>query len=108
MPKNSISLPFEPTSTLRDLGMNIRTARLRRNMTLSEVANRIGVHRETLAMAEKGNPNVAIGSYIGALWVLGLLPQLSRVAHPDEDRQGRALEDVRERARPDQGLSNDF
>ena len=82
MAKKKIQLPLEAAQTLKELGQNLRIARLRRNMTMEDMAGRIGIHRETLAMAEKGNPNVSIGNYIGALWVLGLLSQMSVVAAP--------------------------
>jgi len=108
MARTQITLPYEASRAVQALGQNLRTARLRRNMTLEEVAGRIGVHRETLAMAEKGNPNVSMGTYVGALWVLGLTNDLLAVADPERDRVGQSLESRRERARTPQGLSNDF
>lgn len=105
------TLPFDAEDSLRELGRNMRTARLRRNMTLEEVASRIGVHRETVASAEKGSPSVTVGTYAAALSVYGLLPDLTAVADPRADRHGLALESrsARERARPDSGgMSNDF
>lgn len=93
---------------LKEFGQNLRTARLRRNMTLQEVAERIGIHRETLALAEKGSPNVAIGNYVGALWVLGLVSQMSALADPESDRVGQSLDRTRDRARAPGGMSNDF
>ena len=49
-------------------------------------------------------------AYAGALWALGLLPQMTVVADPDFDEEGKVLEDAR---RPTQAprrmtLDNDF
>jgi hypothetical protein len=106
--RSSTALPFEAMQALKELGQNLRTARLRRNMTLQDVADRVGIHRETLALAEKGSPNVSIGNYVGALWVMGLANQVSALADPEGDRVGQSMESVRERARRPGGMSNDF
>ena len=108
MAKPAVSLPFEAAQVIKELGQNLRTARLRRNLTLQEVADRVGIHRETLALAEKGSPGESIGNYVRALWVLGLASQISSVASPETDRVGQALAPARERARAAGGMSNDF
>lgn len=79
-------------------------------MTIEDVASRVGVHRETVSLAEKGSPNVSIGTYIGTLWVFGLLADLASIADPDNDIVGKtfAAHDSRERARSSKGMSNDF
>ena len=104
-------VPYEVEDGLRELGRNLRTARLRRNLTLAEVASRIGVHRTTLAQAERGDPNVMAGTYVAALWAYGLAGQVAALGAPDRDAEGVALEAAssRRRARQSQGgLSNDF
>lgn len=111
MAKKSLVLPQEILDVLTEMGGNLRTARLRRNMTIDEVAGRVGVHRETLALVERGNPNVAVGSYVAALWVYGLLPDAKAFASPENDEAGLALQaaDSRARARPGLGgMSDDF
>ncbi len=109
--KTVLSLPEEVSDVLLAIGGNLRTARLRRNMTLDEVAGRIGIHRETLSMAERGSPNVAMGTYVAALWVYGLLHDTEALAAPDRDEAGLARQaaDSRVRARPGMGgMSDDF
>lgn len=111
MAKKSLTLPQEVLDALSRMGGNLRTARLRRNMTIDEVASRVGIHRETLALAERGSPNVAVGSYVAALWVYGLLPDTKAFAAPDSDEAGLALQAAgsRTRARPGLGgMSDDF
>lgn len=44
---------------------------------------------------EKGKPSVAIATYIGALWALGLTDELIHIADPDNDSQGKAFENAR-------------
>ncbi len=103
--------PFAVEKTLRTLGANLRTARLRRNLTLTEVANRLGVDRHVLANAERGKLSTSAAVYVGALWVLGLTEQLDQVADPDRDEEGKALARAEERrhVRPGRGsLSDDF
>jgi transcriptional regulator with XRE-family HTH domain len=77
------------------LGRNIRTARLRRKLSMAELAERIGISRYVLADIEKGKPTTAIAGYIGALWTLGLLKDMREVADPDRDEEGKILERAR-------------
>ena len=85
---------------LRDLGENIRLARLRRKLSTKQVAERAGISRPTLYDIERGKPNVSIGNYTQVLSVLGLEGDLLNVAK--DDVLGRKLQDakltVRERA----------
>jgi len=77
------------------LGRDIRTARLRRNWRLDDLAGRMGVSRFTVADVEKGKPGTSAAAYLGALWALGLLDQLAPVADPDHDSVGKTLEAAR-------------
>ncbi len=109
--RNTVTVPYEVADALRTMGSNLRKARLRRNLTIEEVAQRIGVHRETLSMAEKGSPSVSIGTYVTAMWVYGLAKQAKELCSPEQDLEGLALEeaDARKRAYPGTGgMSNAF
>jgi transcriptional regulator with XRE-family HTH domain len=92
------------------LGRNLRTARLRRNLTIEDLAEKIGVGRRVVADAERGKPSTGIAVYIGLLWALGLLDQLADVADPAKDEEGQTLALARERsqARRKRTLNNDF
>jgi len=87
---------------LKNLGLDIRDARLRRNLTMEIVAERAGTSRQTLARIEKGDPRVSIGLYAGALSALGLLGNLAHVASIANDETGAVLaaQEARQRARP--------
>lgn len=102
--------PYAVEKTLAGLGANLRTARLRRNLTIADMAERIGTGPRAVADAERGKPSTSIAVYAALLWALDLIDQLDLVATPELDREGQALALARERARarPKAGLSNDF
>jgi len=78
--------------TLTQLGENIKTARLRRKISMEQIAERAGVSRATIWAVEKGAPSVAMGIYIQILFVLGLDKDMLQVAADDE--LGRKLQDA--------------
>lgn len=85
---------------LKELGDNIKLARLRRKLSAEQVAERANISRPTLLAVEKGSPATSIGSYTQVLFVLGLAEDLLKVA--SDDALGRKLQDakltVKERA----------
>jgi DNA-binding XRE family transcriptional regulator len=103
--------PAAVEQILVQLGRNIRTARLRRKLRIADLADRVGVSRYTMSDVEKGKPSVGIGVYVGALWVFGLAKEISDIADPDYDTEGKALESVRSpktAAKRKKDLDNDF
>lgn len=102
--------PFAVESAIRTLGKNLRTARLRRNLTIEDVAEKIGTGPRAVADAEKGKPTTAIAVYTALLWSYDLLGPWSALADPAEDSEGLSLADSRERARRSKGkeLDDDF
>jgi hypothetical protein len=87
--------PAAVEQALTRLGRDVRTARLRRKWRLEDLAARMGVSRFTVADVEKGKPGTSAAAYVGALWALGLLEQLTPVADPDRDHVGKTLEAAR-------------
>ena len=85
---------------MHTLGENIRLARLRRDLSSEQVAERAGISRNTLIKIEKGDEGVAIGMYMRVLVVLGIADNILLIAKDDE--LGRKLQDagllVKERA----------
>lgn len=79
------------TKQLAALGERLRDARLRRQLTGVLFAERLGVSRDTLNRLEKGDPNIAIGTYMKALRILGLDPDIDLIAK--DDVMGRKLQD---------------
>ncbi len=102
--------PYPVEQTLKQLGTNLRTARLRRGLTIAEVAEKIGAGVRAVVNAEKGKPSTGIAVYAALLWVFDLLKQLDEVADPAKDAEGQALALAREpsRARKSGKNNNDF
>ena len=102
--------PFAVEHALKLLGTRLRTARLRRNLTIKDVADKIGTGPRPVADAEKGKPTTGVAVYIALLWTYNLLPGLDHVADPALDEEGLALSFRRQRARGRQPkrLDDDF
>lgn len=85
---------------LDTLGEQIRLARLRRDLTTSQIAERAGIARTTLVKIEKGDEGVSMGAYFRVLLTLGLGKDILLLAK--DDQLGRKLQDakleVKERA----------
>ena len=79
--------------TLTALGENIKLARLRRELSSEQVAERAGISRNTLTKIERGEEGVAMGDYFRVLAILGLEKDLLLVAK--DDQLGRALQDAK-------------
>lgn len=75
------------------LGERLRLARLRRRMSLAELAARVGVTRQTLARLEHGDVSTSLAVLVRVLGVLGLEEDLDGIAQDDE--LGQRLQDVR-------------
>jgi transcriptional regulator with XRE-family HTH domain len=102
--------PYPIEQSLKRLGENLRTARIRRNLTIANAAERIGTGPRAVMDAEKGKPSTGIAVYAALLWLYDLLYELDEVAEPANDREGLTLESARQRtrARKSKGLDNDF
>jgi transcriptional regulator with XRE-family HTH domain len=102
--------PYPVEQALKRLGENLRTARIRRNHTIEDVAEKIGTGRRAVMDAEKGKPSTGVGIYAALLWAYDLLGPLDDIANPAKDEQGLTLASAKEktRARKSAGLSNDF
>ncbi len=102
--------PYPVEQAIKRLGSNLRTARLRRNLTIEAVAQKIGTGPRAVADAEKGKPSTGIAVYAALLWAYDLLGPFSELADPAKDEEGLALSASRERARArdKEELDSDF
>lgn len=102
--------PYEVETALKRLGADLRTARLRRKVTLADAAERLGVGREVIADAERGKPSTSVVVYAALLWSYGLVGRIEALAEPGSDEDGMRLAslDDRKRARAPQALDDDF
>jgi transcriptional regulator with XRE-family HTH domain len=102
--------PYAVEQALKRLGANLRTARLRRNLTIKAVAEKIGTGPRPVSDAEKGKTSTGAGVYIALLWAYDLLGAMETVANPALDTGGLTSFAQRERARALQAreLDSDF
>ena len=70
--KKQIQLSASAENALKKLGRNNKTARIRRGITATSMAELMETTRVTLGSIEDGLPSVSMGHYIKALSVLGL------------------------------------
>ena len=78
--------------TLRQVGENLKTARLKRRMAIKDFASRVGVSDRTIMRLEKGDDGVSIGTLAMACLVLGEIDRLSDLFDPASDSTGLLLE----------------
>ena len=85
-------LPRKLEQKMQTVGEQIRLARLRRDLSVAQVAERATCSPMTIARIEKGAPTVAIGIYLRVLYALQLDDDILLLAKKDE--MGRALQDL--------------
>jgi transcriptional regulator with XRE-family HTH domain len=104
------SLPSKVNDVLVDLGRNLKLARKRRGMSLTKVAEKLGLNYRSASEAEKGKPTTGIAVYLALLWAYDLLEEASALANPAKDIKGLRLSAIKELGTPklDQELDNDF
>ena len=85
-------LPRKLEQKMQVVGEQIRFARLRRNLSVAQVAERATCSPLTVSRIEKGTPTVAIGIYLRVLYALQLDDDILSLAKDDE--LGRALQDM--------------
>ena len=100
--------PYEVEQALKRLGANLRTARLRRNLTLESVGSKIGAGVRAIRDAEAGRPGASAAVYAALLWAYDLLRPVAEIADPAQDKDGLAHERQRKHAYPKKGLDSDF
>lgn len=102
--------PYPVEQALQKLGANLRTARLRRHLTIEDVAGKIGTGPRAVGDAEHGKASTGIAVYAALLWAYDLLRPFEDLANPLKDEQGLTLASRRDRvrARRGRGLDNDF
>ncbi|MDF1671139.1 MAG: helix-turn-helix transcriptional regulator [Roseovarius sp.] len=77
---------------LEALGANIKTARLKRRISVKGFAERVGVSDSTITRLEKGDDGVSIGTLAMACLVLGELDRISDFLDAGSDDTGLLLD----------------
>ena len=86
-------LPRKLEDKMKVVGEQIRLARLRRDLSIAQVAERATCSPVTISRVEKGAPTVAIDIYLRVLYALQLDDDILLLAQKDEI--GRGLQDLR-------------
>ncbi|MFN4118557.1 helix-turn-helix transcriptional regulator [Acidovorax sp.] len=88
MPKQ-VTPPAEyPQAVLQQielLGQHISIARKRRGETQAEWARRLGVSQPTMARIERGDPSVAMASYVMCMWLVNPAVAVADLVAPQHD-----------------------
>lgn len=95
--KRAVLLSSPELDALELLARRIRLARLRRNLSQEEMAERTGVTRKTYIALEQGKETVNVGLLVKVLTVLGYTERL-----PDmlaSDPHGEEMEEIHGRKR---------
>ena len=90
-------LPRKLISNMQIVGEQIKLARLRRNLSIAQVAERATCSELTVSRVEKGLPTVSIGIYLRVLYALQRDGDILLLAK--EDKMGKALQDLSSKQR---------
>ena len=92
------------------LGLRIRAARIRRGLRQEDLASRAGLSVTAIKAVEAGRLTTGIGTYLQALWAMGLGQELDLLADSGLDREGLALEfnTQSKRVQVKRPINNDF
>lgn len=88
MPKQNTSPTDYPQAVLQQieqLAQNIVIARRRRGETQAQWAKKLGVSQPTMARIERGDPSVAMASYVMCLWLVNPAVGLADLIAPAND-----------------------
>lgn len=105
MPKQNISPADYPQAVLQEierLARHIVVARKRRGETQVQWARKLGVSQPTMARIERGDPSVAMASYVMCLWLIKPSVGLAELVAPENDHAAleREVSQVRQKLRP--------
>ncbi|MDY5234106.1 MULTISPECIES: helix-turn-helix domain-containing protein [Faecalicoccus] len=93
MAKKTVKIMRSTENILKQMGEQIKLARLRRGISATLAAERAGISRSTLWNVEKGNSSVSMGVYAAVLHAVnGMDKDLLLIAKDDE--LGRKLQDI--------------
>ncbi|MEA2191509.1 MAG: hypothetical protein QOI73_1630 [Solirubrobacteraceae bacterium] len=107
-----VSRTYHPRAleAARLLGAQVRAARLRRRMTLAELAERVGTTPPTLRKVENGDPSVGLGVAFQAAVLCGvpLFAEDRTTVSGEIGRVEQMLTLLPRRARPIDDVDDDF
>ena len=102
MPKQKTHPTDHPQAVfqhIEQLAQNILVARKRRGETQAQWAQRLGVSQPTMARIERGDPSVAMVSYVMCMWLVNPNLGLADLIAPATDQASLEREVSRVRAK---------
>ena len=85
-------LPAKMAENISIVAEQIRLARLRRDLSIEQVAERAQCSRLTVSKLEKGLPTVSIGVLLRVLYALQLGDDILQIAR--DDKLGHIIQDI--------------
>ncbi len=85
-------LPRKLEQKMQTVGEQIKLARLRRNLSIAQIAERAMASELTVSRVEKGLPTVSFGIYLRVLYALQLDDDILCLAK--DDTIGKTLQDL--------------
>lgn len=95
--------------SLSSLGARLKEARLRRNWTQKQTADKTGLSESSIKKVEAGSAHITVSAYLALLDVFAQSTALDRVMAPGQDTLGEALarSNTRSRARQPRPVQSD-
>lgn len=106
MPRQTTSPADYPQAVLQQieqLAQNIVIARKRRGESQAQWAKKLGISQPTMARIERGDPSVAMASYVMCMWLINPAGGLADLIAPQHDHA--ALEKEVAKVRPKRKLA---
>lgn len=100
MPRQNTSPTDYPQAVRQQielLGQNIAIARKRRGESQAQWARRLGVSQPTMARIERGDPSVAMASYVMCMWLVNPAVAVADLVAPQSDHAALEREVTRVR-----------
>jgi DNA-binding XRE family transcriptional regulator len=88
MPRQNTSPADYPQAVLQQieqLAQNIVIARKRRGESQAQWAKKLGISQPTMARIERGDPSVAMASYVMCMWLINQAGGLADLIAPQND-----------------------
>ena len=92
--KTTSMMPRKLTATIKEIGLAIRIARLKRQWTLEEFAEKCRTTRQTVSKLENGDSSVSFALVATALYLFGMEKLLKELANPNNDTKGNTLVEI--------------
>ena len=102
MPRQTTSPANYPQAVLQQieqLAQNIVIARKRRGESQAQWAKKLGISQPTMARIERGDPSVAMASYVMCMWLINPATGLADLIAPQNDHAALEKEVAKVRAK---------